>query len=133
MPLCEQGCLALGLQAGGVGRLGLVERASYGLGERSESEAGPERSLDGHSVEVRGLRVLAVDPEWELHPLADLLLDEEVPAHPRDRRIVAGEGSACLEELTPRPPGLRGFEFAADPALAERDDPVPEISDVDEL
>ena len=55
------------------------------LGERPEREAGGARARDVGLLHVRPLGVALGDPERQLHPLADLALEQERLVHPGER------------------------------------------------
>ena len=53
----------------------LLERAAHGLSERPECQAGVERPA--HADVVSRSHLWIGQPEWELHPLADFVLEQE--------------------------------------------------------
>jgi hypothetical protein len=65
------------------------------------------------------------DPERQLHPLAHLVLLQELVRHPGHVR--------ALQQLAPRDPLARRVEDARQAALDGVDHPLGEVADVDEL
>src|SRR4029453_19001607 len=71
------------------------------------------------------------DPERQLPPPPDLVLEQELVVDPhRSRRFRHG---ACVHELAPRDAGPREVERAGQPSRARAHDPIAEVADVDEL
>ena len=121
--------LPIRLEARCLRRLCVIERAADRLGEGAEREACVDGARDVGRVDADVL----VQPHRKLHPLADLLLDQELRIDPDDLGVAAGDFAAGVEESLPGHVTIRRVERAFDPLLAEVDDPLAEIADVDEL
>ena len=67
------------------------------------------------------------------HPFADLVLEQELGRHPCDLGVGPSDGATGLQELGPGDTGVRRVEDPGDVALAEVDDPLAKVTDVDEL
>ena len=100
-----------------------VRGAGDRLRERAEAETGVDCAADVRRVHAGPLRV--GEPERQLHPLADLVLLQELVRDPGDVR--AGE------QLAPRDALVRRVERPGETLLDAVDDPLGQVADVDEL
>src|SRR4051794_16216227 len=136
-PLGEELPLALGVETDLVvpplfgARPG--ERVAHRLVERAEGQAGGARTRDVGLLHVRPLGVAGGEPERQLHPLTDLVLEQEGLVDPGEGRVAAAHGAAALEHVVHRQAVAGGVERAARALLGNRDEPGAEIADVDEL
>ena len=98
----------------------------------AKRQAGADGPSDVDLEETPPLVVAGVDPERELHPLADLVLGEErVVDLDRARRRAGDPPRGVDHGAHRRRPGR--VERPREPLLGRRHDPVREVTDVDEL
>src|SRR4029450_7511078 len=130
-PGFEQGRFALRGEPGGLGRLGEFERRADGFRKRPVREAGLGCPGDVGAVQALVGRVL--DPHREAHPLLDALVEEELALDPHEAPLCPRHVATGLEELRPGDALVHRVELTLLAALAQRDHPVREVADVDEL
>src|SRR5262245_36471289 len=130
-PGFEECGFALGGEAGGVGRVGERERRCDRLCEWPVREAGIGRA--GEVGAVQALVGLVLDPQRELHPLADLLIEQELAVDPDEPRVRLRDIAACLKKLGPGDSLVDRVELPGRALFAETDHPFGEVPGVDEL